>query len=381
MRDLSKNSPCPCGSGKTYRKCCARQLRLDSAVAKRVRKALELQEAADREYRERYGRARLPQGVRVGGRTYTMLEGRIYIQKEDGPYNFINAIHDHALQFFGDAYLEQEERKPFTERNVAIQWMHSYIDHQEKRKSAPRDVAEVPIGVAAAWFRFAYDLFTIRDNATLERRLKERLIGNQTFQAARHELSVAALTITAGFDIQFEDETDMSRRHPEFVAIDRYTGVKFAVEAKSRHRRGVKGFESGPLIKSGERAGVRQLVLDGYSKCGRLPLYLFIDVNLPPAESGATREGWLEEIDKTMADLASEGYANPCPANGIFFTNDPSHYVNLGEIGYDSDCLWMKHYEPKIPQIPHPAGDVFQRLLKAYHQRVAPPEEFPRSVG
>jgi hypothetical protein len=54
-----------------------------------------------------------PQAVRKGGEVFTVLEGGIYSQIQEGPYNFVNSIHDHALHFFGIDYLEQEEEKPF----------------------------------------------------------------------------------------------------------------------------------------------------------------------------------------------------------------------------------------------------------------------------
>ena len=73
------------------------------------------------------------------------------------------------------------------------------------------------------------------------------------FQGVRYELFVAATCIRAGFDIAYEDETDKTKKHPEFVATHRLTGQKISVEAKRRHRQDILGFnsqkESEPLIK------------------------------------------------------------------------------------------------------------------------------------
>jgi hypothetical protein len=312
------------------------------------------------------------------GKVWMVHDGGIYAQTHDGPYNFVNAIHDHALHFFGIDYLEQEEEKPSTHRNPAIQWMHSYVAHTQELEMRGRNPrTEGQIGVAAAWFRFAYDLFTIRDNAKLEKRLKERLLVNSSFQGARYELLVASICITAGFDIDFEDETDASNRHPEFIATDRLSPAKIAVEAKSRHRHGVQGFAHGANIKPGDKVNVRSIVLEGYKKSKMLPLYVFVDVNLPPIEEAGVWQRWMQEIDVTMSDLAAEGYADPSPANAVFFTNDPSHYVGLRQIGNHSDRLWIRYFEAKTPRILHPPTDVCSRIMKAYEQRRSPPDEFP----
>jgi hypothetical protein len=39
------------------------------------------------------------------------------------------------------------------------------------------------------------------------------------------------------------------------------------------------------------------------------------------------------EIHQTMVDVQAEGYASPCPPNGIYFMNHPSHYVLDRPIG------------------------------------------------
>ncbi len=82
------------------------------------------------------------------------------------------------------------------------------------------------------------------------------------------------------------------------------------------------------------------------------------------------------EIDKTMSDLEAEGYADHCPANIVFFTNDPSHYLAEEQIGNDTDRLWSKHYPATSPRVPHPDSDMAERFMKAHAQRLAPPADF-----
>lgn len=339
----------------------------------------EVIEAIERSFRERerkrqdftakYGHVKRPSVIRAfEGKTVSVLEGSIYFQTSDKHYDFMDVLHDHALLFFGTKFLESEELKPLKNRHPALQWMFALCDDDKGNPPTKR------FGVGMAWYRFANDLYTIRDNAKLEALLRKRLLRPATFQGARHELRVAALCIAAGFNLEFEDDMDNTRKHVEFAAIDQISSVKILVEAKSRHRRSVLGFTQGPDEKPGNSVGVKNIVLSAYKKDTSLPLYVFVDVNLPPA-TGLQFKRWLQEIDDTMMELASKGYTDPCPANAIFFCNDPTHFIDDRELQEDIDQLWIKHYEAEVPRSPHPPTNIVDRLVGAYLKRVSPPVE------
>src|SRR5579871_5278198 len=124
----SKNSLCPCGSGKRYRKCC-RDKRPPKSVLQKAAELFRKREEQRVKFVERHGHARPPVSVRAWGKVLTTVEGGIYQQTREGPYNFLKAIHDHALLFLGEPFLESEETKPFGQRHPAIQWMHTYTDY------------------------------------------------------------------------------------------------------------------------------------------------------------------------------------------------------------------------------------------------------------
>ena len=147
----------------------------------------------------------------------------------------------------------RQESIPMEKRHPALQWMYAYIDELNSKK--PRR-----IGAGAAWIRLAYDIHTISDNATLEAKLKERLLKYKSFQTARHELWTAALFIAAGFEINFVDETDSTKKHPEFIALDKESGIEIAVEAKCRQRKNVLGFADGSDKPLGEDVGITSLL-------------------------------------------------------------------------------------------------------------------------
>lgn len=205
--------------------------------------------------------------------------------------------------------------------------MYRRIEHRQKlAQEKPSELETDQHGFTGAWLRFTYDIYTIRDNAKLEARMKMRLLSKKDFQGARHELTVTALSIAAGFSIEFENEKDNAIGHAEFIGTDK-SGMKIAVEAKSRHRHGVHGFEGGKKLAPGSKVDIRGIIIDAYEKKKDIPLYAFVDANLPPAATPEQLNKWWREISDTMADLEKEGYADSCPANILFICNDPSHYV------------------------------------------------------
>ncbi len=109
-----------------------------------------------------------------------------------------------------------------------------------------------------------------------------RLQHKDQFQGARHEAFVAATCIRAGYDIDYEDESDGTTRHVEFTATHRATGQKVSVEAKSRHRPGVLGREGTSVGSELVDAGIQRLIADALRKPASEPLVIFLDLNLPP---------------------------------------------------------------------------------------------------
>jgi hypothetical protein len=370
----SKNSLCPCGSGKKYKNCH----RKNELLIKKVTRLFQEKEKKEKDFLDKFGHARKPNFIKSGDTAYVAIGNEIFKQSRPGEYNFVNAVHDYALHFFSVPYLEEQEAKPYEDRHPAMQWLHTSVEmHNEILKNPDATPEDFSTGAFAAWGRLAYDLYTVKDNANIEKRMRERLFSAKDFQGARHELTVIALFVAAGFEIKFEDEKDNSKKHSEFIAIHKRDATEVAVEAKSRHRHGIKGFSGGVKMEPREKVNIRSLVTDAYQKMPTRPFYIFVDVNLPPVQEDDWQR-WLQEIHDTMMDLAAEGYTDPCPANGVFFFNDPSHYMLTEKTVNPSADIWIKKFIAEKPTIPHPEFDVAALVLKAHRQRVSPPEEIPQ---
>jgi hypothetical protein len=201
-----------------------------------------------------------------------------------------------------------------------------------------------------------------------------RLKNADQFQGAKYELFVAATLIRAGFDLQFEDESDPTSKHPELVATDIVTGEAFDVEAKSRHHQGVLG-QSGKKKKAEElKLGLQRLLNRALEKRGNRPLAIFVDLNLPPERISPSYEECLSKIRSEIERLA---LAN----NGLWpfalaiVTNYPDYYGQFGQAA----PLGMSYIVEPMGMIRNPLQhpDIANRIEHALRQYGTIPNHFP----
>ena len=114
-----------------------------------------------------------------------------------------------------------------------------------------------------------------------------------------------------------EEESDGSTRHSEFVATDRQTGFRVAVEAKARNRR--------QSDRNPETTGVYDLIEDAAGKApADKPFVLFVNVAMAPEERDA-RPKWMDEVDGHMKTIMAK-YGGTSPFDLVIFTNMPEEY-------------------------------------------------------
>jgi hypothetical protein len=172
-------------------------------------------------------------------------------------------------------------------------------------------------GDLLAFLSFAYDLFTLADNAEVQKPLFDRLRKPDQYQGARYEMFVAASLLRAGFKIAFEDESDSTTSHCEFTASSQRTGRAFSVEAKSRHRE--------PPVSDGDAAPksrMYSLLQKALAKRASHERIIFADVNLPPDDQPVFQQGWHQEVAASLNELEQKQRADdPWPQAIVFFTN------------------------------------------------------------
>jgi hypothetical protein len=232
---------CECGSGLPFKACHGKPPAISEDFLRKIKETIE----SRADYQKKLGHARAPVTAMLGDKLVIAIGTTIYKQTREGQYRFADVTNDCALELFGVPLLEEQEKLPLEQRHPALQWLYTAAAYDERQAKIAPEAPHKTIGAAAAWLRLGFDLFTIRDNAKLHTEMRKRLLTANYFQGARHELAVAAMCVAAGFEINYENEKDGSTTHPEFVGKDKLTGQQIAVEAKSRHRKGVKAFTSG----------------------------------------------------------------------------------------------------------------------------------------
>jgi hypothetical protein len=115
-----------------------------------------------------------------------------------------------------------------------------------------------------------------------------------------------------GLQMDYDDESDGSKKHPELVATDPATGAQVAVEAKARQRMQKQPFDVAEI-----RPPIRDLLLNAISKATTLPLVVFVEVNLPPED--VELPTWVPHVKQVADDIAAERGSSPFGA--VFFTN------------------------------------------------------------
>jgi len=150
---------------------------------------------------------------------------------------FFDFLGDYIKRTLGEAWGNDELKKPFVDRQSILKWYHHVCELQRKYITTPGKVYSGPMtGAASAYYRLAYNLYFIAHNGTdIQTRLLSRLRNPEHFPGAFFETQVAAWLIRAGFELEFENESDRSTLHCEFTATYPSSKVQFSVEAKSRH--------------------------------------------------------------------------------------------------------------------------------------------------
>ena len=255
-----------------------------------------------------------------------------------------------------------------------MRWWILY--HEFSNQQTPNEdglINEIPNGITKAFYQLAHDLYILDHHQLLQDQIIQRLLTPGGFQGARYELFVASTMIRAGFSIIYEDESDGSKKHVEFIAHHDDLGEEIAVEAKSRHRKGVLGVpgtQSDPQQIALQLGG---LINSAISKNHSNPLVVFVDMNLP-AETVQSQLGKddLRALVKTLSQVDKEEEKDLF--NLILYTNHPYHY-GVGDEPYDLDHLSLaKALAPKF-ELRNPK--IFDDIIVATKQYGHVPNEFP----
>lgn len=337
-KKIGRNEKCPCGSNFKFKYCCGattpsqRRSPLPAFrpedVPPEVLQAVLEHQRREQERIRKYGHVRPPVTIEHQGHQLVAVGSTVRFSKTWKTFH--DFLGDYIKQVLGSDWGNKEIKKPFEDRHPVLQWYHYVCLQQQRTIKVPGQVYEiVATGPDMAYLSLAYDLYTLEHHALLRGVLVKRLRIKEQFQGARYETYVASAFVRAGFDVELEDETNSTESHCEFTATHKQTQLKYAVEAKSRHRPGFLGRAGEPQPGEEIEADVYRLLQRALSKKAHHNRIIFIDVNVPP-QTGGIFEGWGDTVAKQLKKLEdSQDSANPWPSAFLFFTNHPYHYVDV----------------------------------------------------
>lgn len=327
---IGRNDPCPCGSGKKYKKCCGFNIPniIPMGVTEEINKRLKQQYIA----KQKYGNVRPFISTDFQGYKVVAVGNQVNFSKSWKTVH--DFLFDYIKQCLGPEWGTAELKKDFLEMHPILQWYREVCEFQRKH-IIQKGVVHVATctGRVGAYLSLAYDLYVLRHHSLLQKRLIERLKNKDQFQGARYELYVTTSFVKADFDIEFEDETNRASSHCEFLATHKQTKNKYSVEAKSCHHAGFLGQKGKLQNLSQIKLRIGQLLNDALRKQAGHTRIVFIDVNMPPEEEKNFKISWFNPLVKIIGQIeVQQKKENLIIPAFLFFTNHPYHYIGEDKI-------------------------------------------------
>lgn len=323
---IGRNDPCFCGSNRKFKHChggvqhtlpalVARD-RLEKEMIERGRRLFEKHKAQELQRQKQQGLGRPIISMDYKGYRFVAVGNRLHYGKWKSFPDFLTNYIKHAL---GGEWGNAEIVKPFAERHPIMQWYDKVCRLQAAHAKEPGVLFSTPMtGAMSAYDRLAYNLYLIAHNGKdIQTQLIARLKNKDNFQGAFFETQVAAWLIKAGFELEFEDESDRTSKHCEFTATYTATGDKYSVEAKSREIEATKS----------SRPKVGRKLYEALEKTANHKRLIFLDLNKPlnTPEAAEIAVDRAERIVKQSEGIMIHG--NPAPAAYVCITNMNDQYV------------------------------------------------------
>lgn len=348
MAKVGRNQPCPCGSGKKYKRCCLNKPsneELAFVMDKFNKIYAEEQLLKDIGLHINVVRPIIFQGKKVWA-----CGNQIWAKRPEDE-TFHEFIIDMLRLKLGKEWWDEQVKAK--KKHYIFQCFMKYLEWQEKNFPTGRIEKKgvwsaMPDGYSKYLLSLAFDVFILRHKSFFPEKILYRLRDNGEFQGARYEIAVASIFVRLGYDLDFFDDENNTEAHCEFMASK--GGEKILVEAKSRHREGVihqKGQKDDKKIIKGD---VERLFKSAKKKVTDKPFLIFIDVNTPVnPEISFENKQWFQDI-KNITSKRAYTESNPAKFNAVIFTNFSFHYDEENNAKGSESTLMVPKY-PKYPLI------------------------------
>ena len=323
---IGRNDPCICGSGRKFKHChggmqhtlpviLARD-KLEKEIIQQGQRLFEKHKAQELQRQKQQGLGRPIISTEHKGYRFVAVGNQLHYGKWK---TFFDFLANYIKQTLGGEWGNAEIAKRLAERHPLMQWYDKICHLQAAHAKEPGALFSAPMtGAVSAYYRLAYNLYLIAHNGKdIQTRLIARLKNKDNFQGAFFETQVAAWLIKAGFELEFEDESDRTSKHCEFTSTYTATGEKYSVEAKSRQIESTKS----------SRARVGGKLYEALKKKANHTRLIFLDLNKPlhTQEAAEIAVDRAERIVSRSEGLKIDG--KPAPAAYVCITNMNDQYV------------------------------------------------------
>lgn len=296
MSDIGRNQPCPCGSGKKYKRCHgapaaprgapgSEQHRLIAQQALRQAKA----RIARREKQQGLGKPIIAAKLQNGHQVVAVGK-RIHFS--DRWRTFHDFLRDHLFDPFGKEWVEAELAKSVEYRHRILQWFDQASEAARSGGVKTGQIYSAPMtGATRAFVNLAYNVYLIAHHSENDGKVVGGYINrlkstrSDAFGGALFETYAAAAFLKAGIKLEYEDESNGQVSHVEFVAFYPKTGKRFSVEVKARDR--LPGAEDVDDVK---RLRVANKLNKALGKKAAHTRVVMIEINVPDVVT--SYEGW-----------------------------------------------------------------------------------------
>ena len=323
---IGRNDPCFCGSSRKFKHCHGAEQhtlpalltrsRVEKEIIEQGRRHFEKHKVQELQRQKQQGLGRPIISTDYNGYRFVAVGNQLHYGKWK---SFLDFLANYIKQTLGSEWGNADIAKSLAERHPLMQWYEKVCDLQAAHAKEPGALFCAPMtGAVSAYYRLAYNLYLIAHNGKdIQTRLIARLKNKYNFQGAFFETQVAAWLIKAGFELEFEDESDRTSKHCEFTATCTATGEKYSVEAKSRE------IESTNF----SRAKVGRKLYEALEKKANHKRVIFLDLNKPlhTQEAAEIAVDRAERIVSQSEGLNIDG--EPAPAAYVCITNMNDQYA------------------------------------------------------
>jgi hypothetical protein len=335
MAGISRNKPCPCNSGKKFKKCCGdprnaptnRAPPFDIAAIDRARRQAE---ALRTRRLQQQGLGRPILSAPVSGERVVVVGKRLYHSRKW--VTFHDFLRDYLLGSLGADWSNAEQAKPLEQRHQILRWYAQAVAYA-KPFTNPDGVTSGPMtGAIQAFLNLAYNIYLIAhhgDGQAMADIYLQRLRSTRddAFIGALFETYAAAAFLKAGFTLSYEETKPKSHSSVEFVATWPKTGEQFSVEVKSRVHTADPEAPDGPVDEV-KRLRVGAKLAKALGKAAAHTRVVMIEINVPDQlKASGTLEGWPAAALKQIRDNegATDNDGAPLPPAYVFVTNHAFH--------------------------------------------------------